>query len=505
MAIQTEYSRLVWKRSTVVGVEPTIPTATTIDNTWLDTDILIGEGFINVADDKFWFRTNNGITEINLSGVSSNNYYTNLAYMSAGTNTLYFDRTDLAEAYAVDLSQFATGGTGGDAVWSSGDTGSYSMQANNTTAYAAGNYAVVGGTSSGSSEHVVVFGSLNNVSGSTTFAHGDALSSGAQYGTLFGGNHSTLGNYTFAQGFNHEIQGTTNHSAILGGTLSVVESGVDRSVILGGSGLSATTDDTVYVDYLNINTLPTGTAVYNLGLDANGDVIQGGGATISGDTIVGEFSATTVSILNSGATTREYFDYSSNTVESGVTNSAIVAGSGNTITSGLRNVFVSGVDLSATTNDTAYFSNIDLNGESVVVLNADEDYVKINDGLSIILTGVPWSDSFAISDETTAITTGTEKLTWFAPYAMTITDVYASLSTSGSTSSQFDIGLNGTTILSTEITIDANEFHSSDAATPPVISNTAIAQFDKLTFDIDTAGTAAAGAKIYILGTITGF
>ena len=55
MAIQTEYSRLVWKRSTVVGVEPTIPTATTIDNTWLDTDILIGEGFINVADDnKQW-------------------------------------------------------------------------------------------------------------------------------------------------------------------------------------------------------------------------------------------------------------------------------------------------------------------------------------------------------------------------------------------------------------------------------------------------------------------
>jgi hypothetical protein len=130
-----------------------------------------------------------------------------------------------------------------------------------------------------------------------------------------------------------------------------------------------------------------------------------------------------------------------------------------------------------------------------------------NDGGQFSVTGitkdVPYDISFAISDETTAITTGTTKLTYYAPRAFTITNVYASLTTSGSTNSVFDINVNNSSILSTKITVESNENHSKDATTAPVISNTSIAQFDEITIDIDTAGTGAKGAKIYITGTIT--
>ncbi len=108
--------------------------------------------------------------------------------------------------------------------------------------------------------------------------------------------------------------------------------------------------------------------------------------------------------------------------------------------------------------------------------------------------------SFAISDETTAITTGTAKLTWRAPYAGTITAVYAELNTTSSSGNPaFDINKNGTTVLSTVLTVDASETDSATAATPAVISVPTFAARDVFTFDIDTAGTGAKGAKITIL------
>ena len=109
--------------------------------------------------------------------------------------------------------------------------------------------------------------------------------------------------------------------------------------------------------------------------------------------------------------------------------------------------------------------------------------------------------SVAISDETTQITTGASKLTIYAPYDFTITEVIASLSTSGSTTSEFDVNLNGSSIFSTRPTVDANENTTGTAATPPVLSTTTVTKYDRLSYDIDVAGTGARGAKIYIVGT----
>ena len=111
MANITEYSRLLFKRSTAPGVIPTITTATTIDSSWLPTDILVGEGFVNVVDDRFWIRTNNGLVEFDLSGQTANRLTTGATLIG---NTIYFETPESASAYTVDLSSIVvTGGTGG--------------------------------------------------------------------------------------------------------------------------------------------------------------------------------------------------------------------------------------------------------------------------------------------------------------------------------------------------------------------------------------------------------
>lgn len=109
--------------------------------------------------------------------------------------------------------------------------------------------------------------------------------------------------------------------------------------------------------------------------------------------------------------------------------------------------------------------------------------------------------AIAVSDETTAITTGTAKVTFRMPYAFTITSVKASLSTASSSGlPTFDINEGGVTILSTKLSIDANEKTSTTAATAAVVSDAALAADAEMTIDIDVAGTGAKGAKVYLIG-----
>jgi len=110
--------------------------------------------------------------------------------------------------------------------------------------------------------------------------------------------------------------------------------------------------------------------------------------------------------------------------------------------------------------------------------------------------------AMALSDETTAITTGTAKLTMRMPFAMTLTGVRASLTTASSSGiPTVNIKESGTTIFSTKLTIDASELTSTTAAAAAVISDSALADDAEITFDIDVAGTGAKGLKVYLIGT----
>lgn len=109
----------------------------------------------------------------------------------------------------------------------------------------------------------------------------------------------------------------------------------------------------------------------------------------------------------------------------------------------------------------------------------------------------------ACSDETTALTTGTAKVTFRMPYAFTLTAVRASVTTAPTGAVlTVDINETATTILSTKLTIDATEKTSTTAATAAVISDTALADDAEITIDIDTVGSTIAGAglKVYLIG-----
>ena len=125
------------------------------------------------------------------------------------------------------------------------------------------------------------------------------------------------------------------------------------------------------------------------------------------------------------------------------------------------------------------------------VLNMPDRDVAANSFNEVIL--------LAVSDETTDLTVGTEKVTFRCPFAFTITGVSASVSTAPVGSTIIcDINEAGTTILSTKLSIDASEKTSTSAASAAVVSDTTIAADAEITVDIDQIGSSTAGKGLKV-------
>jgi hypothetical protein len=85
-----------------------------------------------------------------------------------------------------------------------------------------------------------------------------------------------------------------------------------------------------------------------------------------------------------------------------------------------------------------------------------------------------------------------------------LTDVRASVGTAPTGATIIvDINEGGSTILSTELTIDASEKTSTTASVPVVISDDDLADDAEITIDIDQIGSTIAGAglKVTFIGT----
>jgi hypothetical protein len=118
--------------------------------------------------------------------------------------------------------------------------------------------------------------------------------------------------------------------------------------------------------------------------------------------------------------------------------------------------------------------------------------------------GSPVVLQLAASDETTDLTTGTAKVTLRMPFAMTLTDVRASVNTAPTGAAIIvDINENGASVLSTKLSIDATEKTSTTADTPALISDAALADDAEVTIDIDQIGSTVAGKglKVTLIGT----
>jgi len=111
----------------------------------------------------------------------------------------------------------------------------------------------------------------------------------------------------------------------------------------------------------------------------------------------------------------------------------------------------------------------------------------------------------AVGDETTVLTTGTGKVEFQMPYAFTLTDIRATVTTAPTTDAGFTVDVNegGTSLMTTtKITIDATEKTSATATTAPVLTDTSLADSAVITVDIDalSSGGTEAGLKIWLIG-----
>ena len=198
-------------------------------------------------------------------------------------------------------------------------SGKYSNSSGKNTT-ASGHYSTASGyytTASGS--HSTASGSYTTASGDYSKSKGYNSTASGRYSKSIGyistasGNHSNArGRYTTASGyysyvygfgfsatyplissglasFNHSYRNNTtpnvsgatgNYSAILGGQNQSATH--LNSVVLGGSGLTSKENDTVYVPYLNIGNIITGSTINNLGIDSTGKVIIGSTTDLSG-------------------------------------------------------------------------------------------------------------------------------------------------------------------------------------------------------------------------------
>lgn len=134
----------------------------------------------------------------------------------------------------------------------------------------------------------------------------------------------------------------------------------------------------------------------------------------------------------------------------------------------------------------------------------------VTDALNTLKAAIPTSTPTAIpiaaSDEATALTTGTAKVTFRLPYALSLTSVRASLTvaqTSG-TLLQIDVKAAGTSVFTTKPTLDNTEKTTTTAATASVLTATPLALADdtEITIDISAIGDSTAkGLKVYLIGT----
>jgi hypothetical protein len=143
------------------------------------------------------------------------------------------------------------------------------------------------------------------------------------------------------------------------------------------------------------------------------------------------------------------------------------------------------------------------NGGKLLALNALGDaveFIENTGGGTPTVTSLPAPIMVAISDETTVFGTGTDVITFRAPYAFTLSEVKASLTTASTLNPiTIDVKMGGFTIFGTQLTIDVNEKTTKTAAAAATLVTTAIPDDAEFTVTIVGAGTGAVGLKLSLI------
>ena len=305
---KTEYSRQILKRTTQSGSTPTINTATTIDSTWLATDILIGELFVNVEDDRMFTRTNNGIFELLLSpsGVTAGDYLP-LSGGAMDAGAIISSANGGGQIQLDSFDPYAGDAFGGDAdnVLITTDNGGYGesvvfLKPNlfEISSYTSGSkgyiyaddvrlnaYDMYIGDSQNSSsinQLQILDNSISDVSSGAQLGDGDrtgavlintktcTINSGATYTSIISGSKN-------------RINDNVTRSAIIGGTLNRINDSVNGSVIIAASGITASSDYTAYMRH-SVNTGVAQFAEYTVATLPTASSYQGGYIMVTDET-----------------------------------------------------------------------------------------------------------------------------------------------------------------------------------------------------------------------------
>lgn len=105
------------------------------------------------------------------------------------------------------------------------------------------------------------------------------------------------------------------------------------------------------------------------------------------------------------------------------------------------------------------------------------------------------------SNEVTAIAAATSLISFPIPFDLTGVEMFVALATPQASGSIFtvDVNANGTSMLSTKLTIDNTENDSSTAAVAAVVSTTTLAKYDRVTVDVDQIGNGTAKGGTLVL------
>lgn len=120
----------------------------------------------------------------------------------------------------------------------------------------------------------------------------------------------------------------------------------------------------------------------------------------------------------------------------------------------------------------------------------------------ILAYEIPYTEQIALSDETTALTTGTSKVTFRSPgnIRASLFRLSCAAAPTGSVIT-VDVNVEGVSILSTKLTIDAGEKTSRTAVTAMqfVTGADVIGNDNEITIDIDGVGNTIAGAGLKLI------
>lgn len=126
-------------------------------------------------------------------------------------------------------------------------------------------------------------------------------------------------------------------------------------------------------------------------------------------------------------------------------------------------------------------------------------HLKVNDdGDALELVNRPQAPLvLQVGDQTSTITTGTDKLSFRMPEAMTLSKIKAAVKEGPSGGVlTIDVNKNGGTLFTTPITIDSGETTSETAATPSVLTDVTLADDDEITIDIDAVNGSPVGLTL---------